>query len=279
MQLQTVGSYRYVVLRYVYDARRELSVPAGVIVWGGPEGEVTFRTLANEERIPELKGHDAGFFLDDTVRRIRHWLDEKQLPFAETQPSPLSDDWWLLAKRILHHRVQLSPPMPLECLDPEKETDLLFDAVVAPRQPARRARDKMASRLDECLGAHLRRYFKRRPTAGYSKRSTIVTRLYETPRTRLVVEGINLARPKEAERDTYCLVGKAHWIRDDEKDAVFIVGYVASPGGLNGEGVYKSWIEKQLDTTCYDLVHEDDAFREAVRRVLDQESPQRPLDH
>jgi len=278
MRPQTASSYRYAVLRYVYDAKRDLSVPAGVIVWGGPKGEVTYRTLADEERIPELSGHDAGFFLDETVQRIQHWLSEEQLPFAETQPLPLSDEWWLLAQRVLHHRVRLSRPMPLECVDPERETDLLFEAVVSPREPVRRVRQRMASALDEGLGINLQRYFRKRvPTAGYSKRSTIVSRLCETPARRLVVEGINLASPERAETETYSLVGKANWIRDDEKDAVFIIGYLASPGGLNGEGVYKSWIEKQLDTTCYDLVREKEGFRAAVQRVLDQESPQRRL--
>jgi len=171
-------------------------------------------------------------------------------------------------------------PMPLECVDPQKETDLLFEAVVAPRQTARRVYRRMASALDEGLGRNLRSYFaKRAPTPGYSKRSTVVSRLYETPSRRLVVEGINLASPTRAETETYELVGKAKWISDDEKDAVFVIGYLASPNGLNGEGVYKSWIEKQLDTTCYDLVRDKEGFRAAVQRLVGEHSAQRPLDY
>ena len=89
-------------------------------------------------------------------------------------------------------------------------------------------------------------------------------RLYESKLSRVVIEGINLATP-DAPEQAYRLVGKAEWLREGDKPVEFVVGYLATSIGLNGEAVYKDWIEERLDTKCFDLQREGEEFDRAVR--------------
>jgi hypothetical protein len=268
MRTEAAGSSstsRYAVLRYVVDPKRDISVPAAVLLWCSHDKRPRFRVPSAADRIPELREGAAAVFIKDAVERVSAWIADRRVPFSDRELTPEDDEWWSLAQHVLHHRVRLTAPVLVDCVDPEAEAELLFDAVVAPEPRPRRTHKRVDSAITKCLGRDLASQFRRSaPTPGYRQTDAVVTRLYELPSTRVVIEGINLAS-HDAGDQTYRLVGKAEWLRDGEKPVTFIVGYLASPNGLNGEAVYRDWIQDRLHVKCFDLLREGEQFQEEAR--------------
>jgi hypothetical protein len=85
----------------------------------------------------------------------------------------------------------------------------------------------------------------------------------------VVVEAVNLTATT-AERDVDALASRLLRIREgnEQRDVRFVLGYVASPGGLNGEAVLKEWIEHKVGTPMFNLDREEDSFRDAAAQAV-----------
>jgi hypothetical protein len=90
----------------------------------------------------------------------------------------------------------------------------------------------------------------------------------------IIVDAVNLSSP-DAPRQADEMVGKLCRARLNgrglirKKRSVWaIVGYVSSPGGLNGETYLKNWIEQAGEAKVFDLIREKDKFQEAAREAL-----------
>ena len=54
----------------------------------------------------------------------------------------------------------------------------------------------------------------------------------------------------------------------DDGRTEILVGYLASPEGLNGESVLVEWISRQTEAKVFDLVKERADFRQTAERML-----------
>jgi hypothetical protein len=55
---------------------------------------------------------------------------------------------------------------------------------------------------------------------------------------------------------------------NEQRAVRFVLGYVASPGGLNGDAVLKEWIEHKVGAEMFNLDREKDSFRDAASRAV-----------
>ncbi len=87
------------------------------------------------------------------------------------------------------------------------------------------------------------------------------------------MEAVNLAATT-AETDTDSLVSRLLRVREasdfgvGQKRIAVMVGYLASPEGLNGEAALRDWIEKKVDAQTFDLINQEGQFRDAVNLEL-----------
>jgi len=125
-------SYKYAVLRYVKDAKRDVSTPVGVALWSEQAHWVGTRFLSPGETLATIAGEDYAFIrLVD--RKIENWLKAGNLPYDEEKLSPVSDRWWRHLQKILIHKVRIAEPRPIECRDPDSELEIIFRSVVDAR--------------------------------------------------------------------------------------------------------------------------------------------------
>jgi hypothetical protein len=91
----------------------------------------------------------------------------------------------------------------------------------------------------------------------------------------VIVEAVNLAL-RTAEKDADALTSRLQRIQEGETERQirFVLGYIASPGGLNGEPAMKEWLEHKTGTHAYDLDREAGAFHfSASDAVADLDDP------
>ena len=88
----------------------------------------------------------------------------------------------------------------------------------------------------------------------------------------VVIEGVNLAGVT-ARKDADALVSRLLRIRagtGQGESTTFVIGYLASPGGLNGEGHMRYWMKDQISRDVYDLNTEGIQFRERTQELLNE---------
>lgn len=125
-------SYKYAVLRYVKDAKRNVSIPVGVALWSERAQWVGLRFVSQGERLATISGEDYAFIrLVD--HKIENWLKGGNLPYDEERLSPVSDRWWQHLQKILIHKVRIAEPQAIECCDPDSELEIIFRSVVDSR--------------------------------------------------------------------------------------------------------------------------------------------------
>ena len=131
----TPYSFSYAVLRYVKDERRDISVPVGVALWSEEGHWVRTRLLMPDERLTPISSSDDYPFINLISRKLDNWMKQGELPYQDRMLSPYSDAWWRHLQKILIHRLRLSEPRPIDCLEPESDLEALFRTVVGP-EPA-----------------------------------------------------------------------------------------------------------------------------------------------
>ena len=155
---------------------------------------------------------------------------------------------------LLIHRVRLSEPRPIDCRDPEEELEPLYESVVAPHRPAREQRTRIDGEIRKCLNSLAEKFEVRQTLPGFGGRCVTVLRAYQGVRGWVVIEGVNLAT-SQAEIQADATVSRLLRLRSGlDGHCGILVGYLASPEGINGESVLLKWLEEQTGALTFDLM-------------------------
>lgn len=266
----TSQSYSYSIFSYVTDDVRGTSIPVGIALWGSDPEQVRLRVVRDDEHVKGLK---AGALPQIRLvqSQILHWIKRRDLPYASRAMSPNSEQWWRHLMNVLEHRIRVSDPHAVATYNAEEDIDLLFEALVKPERDEKQKSENIDRALSKSLGP-LARALKKSEVPGYKGRPITVKRSAEDDTKVFVVEGINLASGS-AEFDSDALVSRLQRIRAANgqlkgKQVVAIVGYLASPHGLNGEGVLVDWIRQKGEAQTFDLTREQSDFVAATEVQL-----------
>ena len=268
----TSEAYSYTTIRYLIDADRNIDVPVGIVLCNADKKQLLFRLPTEDERITNVPNATANVSLEATKAKIENWLETGRLPYAQENLIPLSEAWWTQVRKLLQFRVRIGIVLPINCQHPEEEVETLFDAVVKPHVPSHERTARVSGAVTRALGRYLASQLPcGESVAGFHNRPIPVLRCISGKQQMVIVEGVNLAAAT-AEKDTYALTSKLRSIRNQNDDSnrrtSFVVGYLASPAGLNGEATLKEWFEKDVGIPMFDLTREPSLFRENVLNAV-----------
>jgi hypothetical protein len=128
-----------IVLRYLVDAEREITVPVGIVLSDEATGSLRFRLPREGEEIAGVCLTIARPYLEMAQAQIEAWLQSGTLPYALEPPPPLSLSWWDHVRGLMQWRVRLDPPRVIDCRLPEEEIEALHRAWVQPQSPSQEA--------------------------------------------------------------------------------------------------------------------------------------------
>lgn len=267
------SSYSYAVFRYVKDVQRDLTIPVGIALWSNDGQFANTRFVRKDGKVARISKVDDLPYIDLVVRKLGDWLATGELPYQQSQSSPYTDEWWRHVRNLLIHRVRISEPLSVDCQDPESELEPLFMSVVRPDTPED-APERIDSILRSALGDPIADEFHRGHVDGYAGKPVQVMRVFRGTAADVILDAVNLSNKDAPERADE-IVGKLQRARlngDGQKhksrSVLAIVGYVSSPGGLNGEAYLKNWIEQGGEAKAFDLVRERDQLRDATRHAM-----------
>ena len=264
-------AFSYAILSFVKDTMRGTSVPVGVALWSPSPEFFRIHVINEGERTKGLPLR-AMPFIQLTKEKLLNWMKREALPYSTSSLKPSTSEWWRHASRLLTHNLRISEPRSIECRNPEEEIELLYEAVVAPIRIKRERAERVNGVLTRALG-ELANKLPGGPVPGYKGRDVWVHRHAENDNALLIVEAVNLAATT-AESDTDSLVSRLLRVREGngigvaQKQIAVMVGYPASPEGLNGEAALRDWIEKKVDAKTFDLINQEGQFRDAVNQGL-----------
>ena len=149
--------------------------------------------------------------------------------------------------------------------EPDAEIEALFEAVVQPRQTLQRRSERIDSAIKRALGEWAEHIPPRQSVSAFGGATEQIQRGLETDRGVLLVEGVNLAAPR-ARKEADALVSRYMRIRAayPKRTVRLIVGYAASPGGLNGEAHMCDWIREKVTEEVFDVVSQNAELQEAA---------------
>jgi hypothetical protein len=268
-----VSSYSYAVFKYVKDAQRDWTVPVGVALWSNDTNTAWTRFISKDESLPRISKTEDIPYIDLVVRKLKGWLATGELPYQSNHLSPGTDQWWRHVKDLLVHRVRISEPLSVDCHDPEAEIEPLFASLVRP-EPSEDATERIETLVRRALGESLTGAFRRGQVPGFEGKPVNAMRVLNGTSADVIVDAVNLSS-SDAPRQADEVVGKLQRARSNglgpvkkERPVWAIVGYVSSPGGLNGEAYLKNWIEQAGDAKVFDLIREGEKIQEAAREAL-----------
>ncbi len=258
------STYSCATLRYLTDAERGVTVPVGVILWNNDGSWHQIRLPEPEEHIPGVSLVKACSYLELAKAQVEGWIEQGELPYSQTPLQPLSQAWWQHVEKLLRFTVRIDGIRIIDCQDPEDEIETLFEAIVQPHVSRQDKVKRIDTAVSRALGS-VSSYFHRGRVAGYGGRDVKVLRCAQSRQRLVVVEAVNLAS-RDAEADADALYGRLSRIQEGqpEREIHFVLGYLASAHGLNGEKALKSFIESKVETPMYDLDRQKAEFEEAA---------------
>lgn len=280
MRAEQATSFSYSVFSLVVDDLQERTVPVGVALWSRQCQFVNFRIIDESDKLTGLNSAIHFPFVRLVRDKVSHWINTGKLPYSEEPFAPFDDRWWRHARKLLIHQVKLSEPRPIDCLDPQEELDPLFESVVAAFRPRKASESRIDGQIRKCLD-ELSRKFKSRPAVpGFRGRDVQVLRGYQGKRGWVVIEGINLAS-NQAETQSDATASKLQRIRLCLNDrCIFLIGYIASPEGINGEAVLVEWLRESTGARTFDLMKQRPDFHQvAVEMVHEMDGDKSLFDH
>ena len=260
----------YTVLRAVVNRDQNYHVPIGVVAWDSTREWYGIRTARAGERIPGVSASSRQF-ADIVVAQLDRWASKKAVPYADAPVVPWNSAFWSAASQVLTTAIRADQP---RALDPQTDTraglEALFEAVVQPGQPRAQAARRIDGALTEALGAYSRFFETRAEVDAYEGATERVLRRAASTSGELILEAVNLAA-SHARRDADALVSKLLRIREAHSSTplAFMVGYVASPNGLNGETHMRDWIAHRITPEVYDLRAQHELFQVRTAAYLD----------
>jgi hypothetical protein len=151
---------------------------------------------------------------------------------------------------------------------------------VQPRIPPQQRAQRIDTAIRRALGESIAGRFEAKARVpGYRGRLVTVKRYARGADEDVVLDGVNLAL-KTAEDDADALTSRLLRVRHnpEQRPVRFVLGYLGSPSGLNGEAVLKEWLEDRLGCRLYDLERESERFRDqAAGAIEDRDAPVLPL--
>lgn len=265
------SSYDYGTLRFLVDVERDIDIPAGVLLWNAETGELYHRIPNPTDRIPHLHVPVVAQYLETTIRNIRALAESGRLPYSDrSQVKPLTAEWWEYLGRTMRHSVRLHRGGTVHCIDASQSIEQLYETLVKPIVASQQRIERISSELKEALAGLEEHFEYNRALPAFNDYPLRVSRHFRGPFGIVVVEAVNLA-VQSAEDDALELVGRLRMLREGAaQNYVYLVGYLASPGGLNGETPLRDFIARDVRCEVFDLHEQRDQFRRSARTLLDQ---------
>ncbi|MEZ4416169.1 MAG: hypothetical protein R3E10_10440 [Gemmatimonadota bacterium] len=262
--------YGFSILRVIPGDAFSPPEPVGVIAWDSSRRWFDVRLLDQKEVPPGVPKNRLAL-AKVAARDLQTWASKRRVPYSTSSAEPWTGEFWSAVHRFLSSGVRADAPAAMQRMhDPAEEFPLLFEAVARPRKSA--TRRKIAGYINEALGKPLRSRLLARPTMGaYRGRDEVVARAAVGTSAAVLIEGVNLAH-QTGRRDADALVSRLERIIEGQRghrELTILVGYLASPGGLNGESDMKAWIEERVaDGGTFNLISQDAQFRDATQKAL-----------
>lgn len=263
----TSRSFRYTVLRYLIDVERGVSIPIGIILSAPDQDYLRFRLPRDGESIPGVPSAKAKPVIDLARTKIEYWLKTGEVPYAKQPLEPLSQSWWDQVRKLMQFRVQIGAVQPIDCLNPEEEIETLYEAIVKPQLSPQARAERIDGAVTRALGELASRFRYGKSIPGFGNRPVPVLRHTADAEHLVVVEAVNLAS-SSAEKDSDAMTSKLLRIKAVNTNVRVVMGYLASPHGLNGEEPMKRWMEEQVGIPLFDLTRETDKFRATAFEAL-----------
>lgn len=262
-------SSSYAVFSYAADLARGLEIPVGIALWSSSTGFAQIRLVQEGEKLTHFKPASDLPYVSLVRNKVAHWIEQKRLPYADESLTPCDNAWWAHARKLLIHRIRMSEPRPVDCADPAADIELLYESVVAPYRSHRERNVRVDGEISRCLNHLALRFSAHAAIPGVGERNVVVTRAYEGEHATVVVEGLNLAH--DPDRHSDLALGKLLRVRDGNgQKCEIMIGYLTSPGGLNGEKVLVDYICRQTGAKAFDLFRDKSAFRAEAGRLLER---------
>lgn len=267
-------SSSYAVFSYTIDPARGTEVPIGIALWSKEHRYADVRLIEGDERLNSFRHRDHPY-VDLVKEKVASWMSQGSLPYYDGHVEPWDNRWWAHVKDLLVHRTRLSEPRPIDLTSPERDLELLYESIVAPHRPEQERAVRVDGEITRCLNDLAGKFISRRAVLGYGDRPVTVTRAYEGRCATVVIEGVNLAADPDASSDL--AAGKLLRIRDGHpRPCQMIVGYLTSPGGLNGEKVLVDFLCMRTGARAFDLMKERSEFyRQADESVAEADGQSR----
>jgi hypothetical protein len=261
----------YSTIRAVLDDRRGRSIVIGVAAWDTDDQWYKFRTIAPRERVPGVTT-EVRSFADIALSQLKRWTERQDVPYASAPLAPWTSGFWSAASRVMTTAIRLDSPRAMERLhNKDLDHESLFEAIVQPLSPPAHKRQRIEGFVTSALGTTGRLLKRGTEFVAFGGAHESVLRGAVGSRGGMVVEGVNLAGA-HARKDADALVSKLLRIKEAPGaiSMYMVVGYVASPGGLNGETDMRDWIREKVTPDVYDLVSEEGLFRSAAAAGLER---------
>jgi hypothetical protein len=261
----------YSILRVTTDELRGDTTPVGVVAWDSERDWFRTRVLAEDEAVRNVPSW-ARQFLSITANQLERWAKEKSVPYEPGPVHPTTDRFWRAASEILTTSVRLDSPKAMDPMEePDQDLEALFEAIVQPRQSETRRQERIDGALSRALGELANEIPTRQEVSAFGNAREVIRRGAVTADGVLLIDGVNLAA-SHARDEADALVSRFMRIvaAYSGRPVSVIVGYTASPGGLNGERHMRDWIRERLTSDVFDLVSEGQQFQAATRAAWER---------
>lgn len=257
-------------VRVITDDTGRDSIPVAVVAWDSVRQWHDVRFPEDRETITGLS-QERAHLVEFTKKQIRKWASEESTPYYSESAAPWETAFWDGIRRALTAGVRLEKPRPLDAESlQEGDVDALFDAVVQPKVEDEERQRRIDGLVRDALGELTTKIEARHPVSAYGGAEEEVMRGITGSDGTLVVEGINLAG-RNARRDADAVTSKVMRIREannGRRPVKAIIGYRASPNGLNGESHMRKWLKEKVTPDVYDLTRQRELLEDAAAQRL-----------
>lgn len=264
----------FTTVHVVTDDKGRDSIPVGVAAWDSVEDWYAIRFPQEDEEINGLT-QTKRRLVELARQQLAKWSEKGEIPYSARSRRPSETEFWVGVQDALTAGIRLDSPKPIDAEGVSRdEVHALFEAIVQPRIEKDKRQQRIDRMVGEALGGLSESIKGRHEVPAFGGVDQSVMRGASGSRGHVVVEGVNLAG-LHATRDADAVVSKLLRIMSAEGAGRVkaIVGYRASPNGLNGESHMRDWISAKATGHVYDLTRERGEFEQAARQALDQIGP------
>jgi hypothetical protein len=272
------SSFSYAVFNLSLDGTKGHSVPVGVALWSAHRQWVKIRLVEDGERLVDFSRMADFPFVNIVRKKINNWIQAGNLPHTDKSLMPFEDAWWEHVRKLLIHRVRLTEAKSIDCQDPELELEPLYNSIVSHVHNPSEITTRIDGHIRDCLGGLVSKFTYHMEIRGFGDKKVKVMRAYHGKQGWVIVDGVNLTH-EHAELYSDALASRLGRVISGPNDNYnIIVGYLAPPGGLNGESPLIEWIKKSTSAQVFDVSKEKDRLQHEVFRLVSKVDGQNALD-